>query len=182
MTRAIDTDVVAGHVDNNFSFVFEVLNEVDIAILSNRENTPLSKVYVNEPLFKIALYKDGELNEKHVNQSNLLIVEGLSLVTNNLGLLNDKIEEGATVLLIPDDKDTDFSILSNFFNISEVDSLRKELNVNEDHPYFSGVLLNSKDNLVRPWYIPVFGVDESHHICIWIFQSVKIYRTATKSK
>ncbi len=157
----VKIDDVPMNFDNNFSFVFEVLNEVNVTILSNKVNTPLSKVYVNEPLFNIALYKDGELDQKHVKNSNLLIVEGLSLVMNNLDLINDKLEQRATVLLIPDENDKDYSILSNYFKVSESDSIRRELNVNGNHSYFSGVLMNAKENLVRPWYNTKFKVEEN---------------------
>ena len=157
----VKIDDVPVNFDNWFSFVFEVLKEVDVTVLSNTNNSALFKVYRNEPLFNVKFYKDGESEQSHVASSKLLIIEGMGLVRNNANLIDNRLKEGATVLIVPDESDDDYRGLSDYFNISIVDSVRKELNVNEEHSYFSGVLLNSKENVIKPWYISEFDQNES---------------------
>ncbi len=128
--------------DNDFVLVLNVGETINVVEITDNEDSPLNRVYGNEPIFEYKRFKAGNVDYEALNDADLVILNELANTTSAIkNSLTSFLKGGGSVAVIPSNKNI------NIFNDFLIpfgprkDTTRIKLKVpSQEHPFFNGVV------------------------------------------
>ena len=89
--------------DDTYYFTYQTQEKKSIAIISEKEaNRYLNSVYQSEPFFEVKNFTNGTIDYKKVAESNLVILDGLKVLSSGLTLeLQKFVSSGGSLFIFP---------------------------------------------------------------------------------
>jgi hypothetical protein len=124
--------------DNEFFFTLNYKEKIRILEIKNSTTvTPIEKVFGNSQVFTQRSYSIANFNYSLLNESDLVVVNGLNSIDPSLSLaLREYLRKDGTLLLIPG-KEPDVVSLKNFLQIPTYNRVPQQALQELDRPDFS---------------------------------------------
>ena len=88
--------------DNAYYFVLATSGKLNITEITNDSNSPLQRLYSNEPFFQAKRYNAGNLDYSIMGTSDVVILQGLNEVPAALvSIISEYVKGGGSLVLIP---------------------------------------------------------------------------------
>jgi hypothetical protein len=155
--------------DNEFFFTLNYKEKIKILEIRNSsEPTPVEKVFGNAQVFSCRGYTVSNFNYSLLNESDLVVVNGLNSIDPSLSLaLREYIRKDGTLLLIPG-KEPDTESIRSFLQIPVYSKVQggtlQELDKPDfSNPFFQNVFEERSTGIIMPKANPVvdWGTDRS---------------------
>lgn len=147
--------------DNDFYFVLNLENKINIMEIRNEEaGSPIQQVYGNTDLFNFTSQVASNTDYSLIRQFDLIIINGLQTIENSLSLeLNQYVEEGGSILIIPHEKPDLNSYRIIIPTISSVnDTSRVGVSMPDlADPFFENIFESTNEQIDMPNALPVIN-------------------------
>ncbi|MBC8046374.1 MAG: BatA domain-containing protein [Fimbriimonadaceae bacterium] len=152
--------------DDVFYFTYQPVQKIPVLVINgNSENSFINSIY-NNSLFFYQKYAATQIDFNSLNQFNLIILNEVSSFSSGLAdALNKKIEEGATILIIPA-LDQDITSINSFLTNNKtaifgnlISQRRNVTTINVNAEIFTDVFQNLPKNLSLPYADKSFSID-----------------------
>lgn len=88
--------------DNDYYFTLNQASKINIVEISDKANSPVSKVYRNNGLFSFTSFRSENISYPVLERADLLVVNTIKVIENGLkAQLEKQLKEGKSVLFIP---------------------------------------------------------------------------------
>jgi hypothetical protein len=88
--------------DNAYYFVLAPSEKINVAEVTSSNDSPLQRLYRNEPLFQTTRYATGNIDYSRLGAANLVVLQGLEEVPAALvSTIADYVQKGGSVVVIP---------------------------------------------------------------------------------
>ena len=148
--------------DNDFYFVLKLENKINILEIKNDDAvTPVEQVYGNKSLFNYKSQVASNTDYSLIRQYELVVVSGLQSIDNSLALeLNNYIEQGGSLLIIPGDNPDLNSYRNLLGSISDVpnDTSRVDISMPDlSDPFYENIFESSSERIKMPGALPILN-------------------------
>ncbi len=153
--------------DNEFYFVLDRAQRIKILELRDKNTgSYIPKVFSNSELFDFSSAESGNVDYSKLNNTDLVILNGIQELSSSLALvINDRLEKGEKVLLIPSEKPDISSYQLVTSGISESTMEDRLLLATPDfgNPFFEKVFEEKSNRFAMAQAQPVLdlGIDRS---------------------
>ncbi|MGK7395481.1 MAG: BatA domain-containing protein [Candidatus Cyclobacteriaceae bacterium M3_2C_046] len=142
--------------DNDFYFTLNLMDRINILeVKSQNQNTVLSKVYGNKTLFNFLSYSINNLNYSLIENSDLVILNGINEIDPSLmDVINQYIENEGDIMVIPSASpniDSYNSLVKNTAIQVETKPVQLSLsNPDLNNPFFENIFEDEQENFDMP--------------------------------
>lgn len=148
--------------DNDFYFVLKLENIINIMEISKDDSrSPIEQVYGNTSLFNYRSQIASNIDYSLIRQFDLVIVNGLQNIDNSLSLeLNNYIDQGGSILIIPGDK-PDLNSYRNLLpsiNLVVNDTSRVDISMPDlSDPFYENIFESADERIDMPDAMPIIN-------------------------
>lgn len=141
--------------DNDYYFSFNEVKNIKIVEISNtQQESPVSKVYSDNQLFKYSQYSQGNISYSSVKNADVLILNNLKKLEKGLRIsVSSLLESGKAVVVIPNEN-CQASNLSEILDMGfqKVERPEKESLKAPDlnHPFFESIFEEASNSMNQP--------------------------------
>ncbi|WP_299707027.1 BatA domain-containing protein [uncultured Pontibacter sp.] len=146
--------------DNAYYFVLAPSNKLLITEVTNSNDSPLQRLYQNEPLFETLRFSASNIDYPRLTASNLVVLQGLSDIPAALvPTLSEFVKNGGTLVVVPSASEQGNSYLSlmqslsipaSFSSASATSSKTSLAIPNRDNPFFSTIFSEYDPKMQMP--------------------------------
>lgn len=152
--------------DNLFRFELRPRKRVQVALISEEENTFLSTVYKNEAFFDLKSYSLSSIDFDEISSAELIVCNGLSEIPEGL---STPANEKTAFLMVPSEEIStkSYSEMLGYDVTTQVDRSTYEMDVDYSHPLLRGVFEKTAETSSVPYSAQYFdGVNGGYETII----------------
>ncbi|WP_299991580.1 BatA domain-containing protein [uncultured Pontibacter sp.] len=144
--------------DNLYYFVLQPSGRLSITEISGNEESPLQRLYRNEPLFQIQRFSPNNIDYARLNSSDIIIIQGIDEIPAALvSTLDTYVKSGGTLAVIPPSTERSSSYAALMQSLSIPASLnagsstKTSLGIpDRDNPFFKTIFADYDPKMQMP--------------------------------
>lgn len=153
--------------DDQFYFSFEPVSKIPVLCINgNGQNSFIQSIFENNPLFEFVNYSYNQIQFNDLGKFSLILLNELPSISGGLAqALNQRLDEGANIVLFPDPA-MDRNSINQFLagikagEFGELNNSKRNVtSVNVNHPLFRGLFEKIPQNLTMPFASKSFMIN-----------------------